>query len=315
MSSPFFSIVIPLYNKELFIGQTLDSVLAQTFTDFEIIIIDDGCTDKSVAIVNSLEDDRIKLFHQKNQGLSIARNNGIKNSNSDYIALIDADDTWSDHHLQQLYNLIKDYPENGVYGTGYVIQKSKNINHRANFYKLPENFRGIVPNFFKHSLQHCVAWVGSICIPKKVFEAMDYFDTEIFSEQDTDLYIKIALNGYKFVLDDTSISAVHYKASDNNNLSNYKNKVAIPKFLNAYKVEEKENIDLKKYMDLNRFSTLVFFKMSGKKTLEKQLRKDVNLKNLTRLQKYILMSPNVVVKTLFYLKEKLKLNPFIVFKH
>lgn len=310
---PFFTVIIPLYNKEDYIEDALKSIFNQTFEGFEIIIINDGCTDKSMDIVHSFKDSRLKIINQSNKGLSIARNNGIKKAYTDYIAFIDGDDLWGNNHLQQLHDLINLYPNCGLYATGYTIQKSKTISHRAQFNDLPKNFKGIVPNFFKHSLQHCVAWVGSICIPTKILEEMNYFDTEIFSEQDTDLYIKIALKNYDFVLDDTMPSAVHNKTMSNN-LSNYKNKTKIPKFLLSYKSFELQNPHLKKYLDLNRFSTVVFFQLSSNTELKQELKKDIDLKNLTTLQRFIIGSPDFIVKILFYLKDKLKLNPFILFK-
>ena len=310
--TPFFSVIIPLYNKEKYISKTLETVLNQSFQDFEVIVINDGSTDHSVAEVEVFEDDRIKLFHQENQGLSITRNNGIAFSSADYIALIDADDYWQTNHLQQLYDLIKDFPNEGVYGTGYTLKKSKNTYHRANFNGLPEGFRGIVPDFFKHSIQHCIAWIGSICIPKYVFDSIGNFDPEIYSEQDIDLYIRIALK-YKFVLDDSSASSI-YNRTMNDNMSDFSEKKYIPKFLNAYKKEEKQNPNIGRYMDLNRFSTTVFFKLSGKKDFEKELIADINFDNLTSLQRLILKLPNAIVSVLFKAKDRFKINPFVIFK-
>ena len=81
-----FSIVIPLYNKEKYIVKTLKSVLSQSFKEFEIIVVNDGSTDKSVDLVNGLNDTRIRLIHQINQGVSVARNRGIQESSFDWIA-------------------------------------------------------------------------------------------------------------------------------------------------------------------------------------------------------------------------------------
>lgn len=312
-NTTFFSIIIPLYNKESYIRETLNSVLAQTYTNYEIIIINDGSTDKSLEIAQSFSDKRLRFIDQDNQGLSIARNNGIKAAKSEFIAFIDADDLWKVNHLQQLYNLIKDYPDKAVYGTGYMLMKSKKVFHRAVFNNLPEHFRGVVPNFFNHSMQHCIAWVSSICIPKKILEELNYFDPDIFSEQDTDLYIRIALNDYDYVLDNTLATAIHNRTMADN-LSNFKTKLTIPKLLYAYKDIEANNVLLKRYIDLNRFSTAVFFKLSSKKKLEKELKKSIDKKSLTMLQCLILISPNFLVRIIFYIKEKLFLNPFIVFK-
>ena len=75
---PFFSVVIPLYNKEKYVAQTLQCVLNQSFTDFEVLIVNDGSTDESVKVVEQFDDERIKIFHQENQGVSAARNKGIE---------------------------------------------------------------------------------------------------------------------------------------------------------------------------------------------------------------------------------------------
>ena len=99
--TPFFSIVIPLYNKEPFIEKTIQSVLDQTFKDFEIIIINDGSTDKSLGEVECLNDERISIFTIINQGVSHARNHGIHKAKGHYIAFLDADDYWESEFLTE----------------------------------------------------------------------------------------------------------------------------------------------------------------------------------------------------------------------
>ncbi|MEN3322626.1 glycosyltransferase family 2 protein [Mariniflexile soesokkakense] len=310
--TPFFSIVTPLYNKEKYVQETLKSVLNQTFSNFEIIIINDGSTDNSVEEVKKFNDPRIKLYTQTNQGLSGARNSGIKKATANYIALIDADDFWLPHHLEQLYNLINTYPSKGLYCTGYTLQKSATIFHRAQFNGLPENFKGIVPDFFKHSLQNCVAWVSAICIPKDVFNDVGDFDPEIFSEQDTDLYIRIATK-YEVALDNTSVSAIYNRTMEDG-ISNALFKKNIPKFVFTYKNIEKNNQDLKKYIDYNRFSLVINFKLASNNKLSKILIEDINLNNLNLIQKTLLYLPNPVIKWLFYIKNKFKLNALFIFK-
>ncbi|SEQ83527.1 Glycosyltransferase involved in cell wall bisynthesis [Hyunsoonleella jejuensis] len=309
---PFFSVVIPLYNKGNYIKATLQTIVNQTFNDFEIIIINDGSTDNSREVVTHFSDSRIKLIDQENQGLSRARNAGIKNASGNYIALIDADDFWLPHHLKQLHNLIIDFPNAGLYSTGYTLKKSEHIYHRAKFNGLPDNFRGIVPNFFKHSLQNCIAWVGSVCFPKNVLDDVGYFDLDIFSEQDTDMYIKVALK-YDVALDNTSISSIYNRTMDDN-MSNFSQKRAIPKLLYTYKHLEAKNSHLKTYLDYNRFSTIIYFKLSSNDTLAKQLIADVDFKNLNNLQRLLIRLPNSIVKFLFFVKTKLKLNALRVFR-
>ena len=105
-----FSIVIPLYNKESYIEKTLKSVLNQTFTHYEIIVINDGSTDDSEATVLEFNDKRIQLYNQKNQGAAVARNLGIEKAKYNYIAFLDADDLWMENHLETLKTLIQDFP-------------------------------------------------------------------------------------------------------------------------------------------------------------------------------------------------------------
>lgn len=86
-----YSVVIPLYNKEDCIEKTIKSVLAQTNSDYEIVVIDDGSIDQSADVVKAINDERIRLISQKNQGVSAARNTGISNSNGKYVCFLDAD--------------------------------------------------------------------------------------------------------------------------------------------------------------------------------------------------------------------------------
>lgn len=114
------SVVIPLYNKEKQIANTLRSVFAQTYTDYEIIVVNDGSTDNSVAVVESLNDPRIRLVHQKNAGVSAARNRGIEEARGEYIALLDGDDEWKPILLESMLALAKKYPSCNVFAGNYT---------------------------------------------------------------------------------------------------------------------------------------------------------------------------------------------------
>lgn len=96
---PLVSVVIPMYNVEKYIDQAIQSVLKQSFRNFEVICVDDGCTDSTAAIVKQFSDPRVKLIRQKNRGLSGARNTGIYASSGIYVALLDADDFWAPDKL------------------------------------------------------------------------------------------------------------------------------------------------------------------------------------------------------------------------
>ncbi len=109
--NPAISVIIPLYNKELIVERTVKSVLAQTFTDFELIIVDDGSTDKSLSIIKSIDDNRIRIIEQKNGGPSKARNTGIKNAQTNWLYFIDADDEMFPDSLGLFWHYINAFPQ------------------------------------------------------------------------------------------------------------------------------------------------------------------------------------------------------------
>ena len=113
------SVVIALYNKEKYVRLALQSVLNQTYSNFEIVIVDDGCTDGSVAEVNAIADARIRLIHQANAGVSRARNVGIQHAAGDLVVFLDADDWYDCNYLQALVNMVQRYPEQTFYATGF----------------------------------------------------------------------------------------------------------------------------------------------------------------------------------------------------
>ncbi|MBI4947156.1 MAG: glycosyltransferase family 2 protein [Bacteroidetes bacterium] len=102
-NNPFFSVILPTYNRSGFIGKAIDSVLTQIFTDFELIIIDDGSTDNTKEVVSSFSDERISYYYQKNQERSVSRNNGIQKAQGTYICFLDSDDYFLPSHLSVLY--------------------------------------------------------------------------------------------------------------------------------------------------------------------------------------------------------------------
>lgn len=109
--TPTFSIIIPAYNVDAYIEMTLQSVYNQTFTDYEIIVINDGSTDKTSEILNKQRDSRLQIINQKNSGVSAARNKGINIAKGKYIAFLDADDIWTNDHLALAYLFFTRHPE------------------------------------------------------------------------------------------------------------------------------------------------------------------------------------------------------------
>ncbi|NOZ45189.1 MAG: glycosyltransferase [Chlorobi bacterium] len=125
MSNPKFSIIIPTYNRAEFIEKTINSVLNQTYENFEIIIVDDGSTDNTKEIVTSINDKRIKYYRKENAERGAARNFGVKKAQGDYITFLDSDDVLYPIHFQEAYNLILSNNTPNIFHLAYEI-KSEN---------------------------------------------------------------------------------------------------------------------------------------------------------------------------------------------
>lgn len=115
-----FSIVVPLWNSRDTLRETVASALAQSFTDFELIIVDDGSTDGSLDALAGIDDPRLRIMHQTNEGAGVARNTGIAAAKADWIAFLDADDLWRPDHLAELDRVRRRFPEAGLIGTAWV---------------------------------------------------------------------------------------------------------------------------------------------------------------------------------------------------
>jgi glycosyltransferase involved in cell wall biosynthesis len=163
------SVVIPLYNKRSDVEGCLRSVFSQTEPPYEIIVVDDGSTDGSADLVQSLYGDRITLIRQENRGVSTARNTGIKYSSEEYICLLDADDQWLPKYLETMKQLIANYPEAVFYSINHCFI-DENGNSFPSAIGLPSDFVGMVKDFAgTFSRGYGLASSSSVCVRKSVF--------------------------------------------------------------------------------------------------------------------------------------------------
>lgn len=194
-----FSIVIPLYNKSYSIERCIDSVLSQTYKNFKIIVVNDGSTDDSSSIINIRYSEEIKsgimkIIEQCNQGVSVARNEGVKASQSDYICFLDADDEWKTDFLQEIHRLICDFPKASLYCLQHETKKGKDRPIISRSY-YGSNFRGYVPNFFKASLFSSIANSSKICIKKEFLAIIGGFPEGYKSGEDLYVWMECSLHG------------------------------------------------------------------------------------------------------------------------
>ncbi len=289
----FFSVIIPLYNKENYIEDTLKSVLNQTFKDFEIIIVNDGSTDLSLKLLSTFNDKRIKIYTTTNQGVSSARNLGIKKAKAKYIALLDADDIWYNIHLEELNKTILKFPDSDLYCNAYEILLSKNIKKKANYNIINISAPTIVSDFFKSSMVSSIAHTSAVAFSKKAFNFIGGFNEELRSGQDTDLWIRFALQ--KVIVFNPNITMIYNNIVENS-LSKSSYNQDRYKSIKGFIKEEINNTSLKKYLDVNRFALAIRCKINNELELYKKLKKEIDYKNLNFKQKILLKFPKILLK-------------------
>lgn len=188
------SVVIPLYNKEKSIHSTLQSVCSQTYSNFEVIVVDDGSTDNGCAIAKSFPDKRIRVYNKSNGGVCSARNLGIRESLGRYIAFLDADDQWDKQYLEEQIRMIQNFPEAAMWGINFAeLSHGKLVRKLAT--GLPKEFRGYVEHYFKMPGRVSDLFCSSsVVIRKDVFRKVGNFDEKIKYGEDNDMWFRIISN-------------------------------------------------------------------------------------------------------------------------
>ena len=192
-----FSIVIPLFNKEQYIAETLDSVIHQTFDDYEVIIVNDSSTDRSLSIVKSFEikDSRFNVYTIPNGGVSNARNFGITHSHGEFVCFLDADDLWKPDYLKEANSLIGKYGKSNFLCFAYEWFED-NPQNVVKHCSLEKYFKGDKQiDFFKYSvlIKASVALTSAVIIRRSRLMELDYcFPKEYSMGEDVDLWVRSA---------------------------------------------------------------------------------------------------------------------------
>lgn len=189
-SKPAFSVVVPLFNKRDHVRRTIRHILDQDYTLFEVIVVDDGSTDDSVAQIADLVGPKLRILHQPNAGPGAARNLGIADARHEWIAFIDADDAWYPDHLSELSRAITAFPAARFASTTYRKRSATEV--------LPP--RGDAPaaarqlSYFEACRHRNIVWTSTIAIRRDVFDRIGGFKT-IFPGEDTDMWVRAGLEG------------------------------------------------------------------------------------------------------------------------
>ncbi len=234
-----FSVVIPLYNKQDSVYNTIQSVLIQTFDQFEIVVIDDGSTDDSVQVVRQLTDKRIRLIQKENGGVCSARNRGIMESRYDYIAFLDGDDIWDESYLAEQYRLIQDFSDAAMWGINFAHIDNGNMESLET--GLPNDFRGYVINYFANKCVSDLFCSSSVVVRKSAFERTGLFDERIKYGEDLDMWYRIILN-FRVVFD-ARLLVFYRQDADNRALGRYcALKYYLPYYVDKYDKYKKNEV-------------------------------------------------------------------------
>jgi teichuronic acid biosynthesis glycosyltransferase TuaG len=237
VKKPLVSIIMPVYNSELFIKKSIRSVLLQTYKNWELIIIDDGSTDNSIEIIRDFEqkENRIKLITQKNSKQAIARNNGIKNSNGQIIAFLDSDDLWFPQKLEICISQFeKDIDL--IFTDSYMFENDNESIDVANLKKF-----GVGDCYFeghkslKLFLKQNQIPILTVLLKKRILESVKGFDWDCVPAEDYDLWIRLLKNGFKFKSIKDSLSLYRINSLSSTNNDRYATKAVLKLFIKNFK--------------------------------------------------------------------------------
>jgi glycosyltransferase involved in cell wall biosynthesis len=184
---PLVSVIIPTYQHASFIREAIDSVLRQTFKDFELIVIDDGSTDGTKEVLNGYEN-KLEYFYQKNAGLSAARNDGIRASGGNYISFLDADDVWLPNKLEIETKFLDQHPSTSMVYSNYIYFGARKGSRNSGFEgrSLPSGraFRAL---FLQNPISS-----SSVLIRRTVFDKVGLFYQSLTQCEDLDMWLRIS---------------------------------------------------------------------------------------------------------------------------
>jgi glycosyltransferase involved in cell wall biosynthesis len=180
-------VVMPAYNAAEYIGDAIESVLAQTFTDWELVVVDDGSTDATPEVVSRYADERIRLLRIEHSGLPAARNRGLAESRSPFVAFLDADDLWREDKLERQLAVMEAQPDAGLVHTGLETLEGGERRPRP----APPTLFGPEPQFVRLAVENFIA-VPSVLLRRTLLDLHGGFDEDPQLVEDFELWLRLA---------------------------------------------------------------------------------------------------------------------------
>jgi glycosyltransferase involved in cell wall biosynthesis len=185
MKNLFFSIIIPTYNRKDFLKIAVSSVLYQTFSDFELIVVDDGSADSTSKLMCSFKDKRIIYLKGTHHGVSWARNQGLKKAKGEFICFLDSDDRFRMHKLEITYEYIKKYPQYKIFHTEEIWYRNGKLLPQKAYHKKPSGF------VFENAVKLCCISISTAAIKKEIFDEVGLFDENLPACEDYDFWLRV----------------------------------------------------------------------------------------------------------------------------
>ena len=191
---PLISVIIPTFNRAAWVREAVDSVLAQTFQDFELIVVDDGSTDATGEELGSYGD-RLRIIYQARQGVSAARNRGLEMAAGEWLAFLDSDDLWLPQKLETQVDFLNRNPRAEICQTEEIwIRHGRRVNPR-------EKHRKPSGDIFAPSLVRCLVSPSAVMLRKSLLQEVDFFDESLPACEDYDLWLRISCRKPVFLVE------------------------------------------------------------------------------------------------------------------
>ncbi len=184
--APFFSVIVPTYDRAKFLKIALDSVLSQSYSDFELIVIDDGSTDGTKILIKECNDPRIVYFYQDNHGVAHARNRGLEKATGEWVAFLDSDDQWIRDKLKKTAEYIKEFPSVKIFHTEEKWYRNGKVLNQKKKHKKPTGF------IYRDALPICCIGMSTSVVHRSVFDKIGLFDESLTACEDYDFWLRAA---------------------------------------------------------------------------------------------------------------------------
>ena len=310
-----YSVIIPLYNKAEYIRRTLKSVLAQSFQNFEVIVVDDGSKDDSLKIARQVVSGKIRIIVQENRGTAVARNTGIENAKGEYIAFLDADDVWKPNYLETIDNLTEKYPQSDIFVTAYRVVMGKD---KYNYSSRLTPDEGCLESYWMtFQYPYDFVWTSATVIRKSAVLKAGCFKPGERIGQDLDLWARVARINPRVAY--SSAVCVDYKRDAGQNARKREKIACAGAFLQDLEEElenpehSREELDMIQYKYDLKMTVYVFTCiLAGERTLARTVYKrwQGRKKMRTRLLRAGLMTAMVMPAGVNRLLYKIRLKVF-----